>query len=223
MTKPVRVAVFDLDGTLTRSDTYLWFLIGALVRSPSRWIAAPALAWAVGMFAARRRDNAWLKAFFLRRIVGGQPALKVQAWAQAHIERVLRADLMPGAQAEIARLRAAGVRLVLASASPDVYVTALAERLGFDDIICTRAVRGANGAWTGELDGGNCRGDEKRRRVDAHLAALGSGWNEAAFYSDHHSDWPLLEAAAQAYAVNPTRRLVGRARQAGIPVLDWRS
>lgn len=220
MSQPA-VAVFDLDGTVTRCDTFLRFLVGCLLRSPGRWWVAPALAWAVAMHFAGRRDNAWLKAFFLARIVGRRPVDPVERWADRHVDRVLESALRPGAVAEIARLRAEGVRLVLASASPDIYVPALARRLGFDDVICTRARRDADGRWTGVLDGGNCMGDEKLLRVAGRLAAIGLAMPAAVAYSDHHADLPLLRAAGRAFAVNPTRTLAAAAAAHGIVVVDW--
>ena len=39
----------DLDGTITRSDTFLPFLIGSLWRTPTRWHRTPLLAAAVAM------------------------------------------------------------------------------------------------------------------------------------------------------------------------------
>lgn len=217
------VAIFDLDGTITRSDTFLAFLVGSLVRSPGRWHVTPALAWAVAMHLAGRRDNGWLKAFFLRRIVGGRAPAAVDGWVRTFVQRVLAREVLPQARAEIARLKAAGCRLVMASASPDLYAAALAAELGFDDLVCTRVARLPDGRWAGELDGGNCYGLEKRRRIEHHLARLGVEPGSVAFYSDHHSDLPLFEAVGLRYAVNPTPRMADHARRLGIETLVWRA
>lgn len=218
-----RIAIFDLDGTITRSDTFLPFLIGSLWRTPSRWHRAPLLAAAVALFALRRRDNSWLKAFFLRHIVGGRARSKVAANARRHAETTLARHVLGPARAEIERLKRAGAHLVLATASPDIYVEALAHGLGFDDVVCTRVGHDGAGVWTGHLDGANCYGPEKKRRVDAYLAGIGATWDDVAFYSDHHTDLCLLEAAGSAYAVNPTPRLARIAAERGLPVLDWAS
>ena len=215
------VAIFDLDGTITRSDTFLAFLVGCLARSPARWHAGPALAWAVAMHAAGRRDNGWLKAFFLRRIVGGRTPSELDGWVRAFVARVLAREVLPAARAEIARLKAGGAHLVMASASPDLYVEPLARELGFDHLACTRVRRRPDGRWTGDLDGGNCYGAEKRRRIEQHLASIGVPPARAAFYSDHHSDLPLFEAVGRRYAVNPTPKMAELARRLGIDTLHW--
>ena len=216
------IAVFDLDETITRSDTFLWFLIGCLVRSPQRWYVAPLLAWAVLLFAAGRRDNSWLKSYFLKWIVGGRRQCAIGAWVDTYVTRILQREVLPGARAELARLRRSGVRLVLASASPDIYVESLGRRLGFEHVVCTRVARLADGRWSGALEEGNCYGAEKKRRVERYLAARGERLCDVAFYSDHHSDLPLFEAAGQRFAVNPTPTMADLARRMGIPMLHWR-
>lgn len=216
-----RIAIFDLDGTVTRSDTFVRFLVGSLWRSPSRWLRTPLLAAAVALFALRRRDNSWLKAFFLRHIVGGRPRSSVAVHARRHVDATLTRHVLGGARNEIDRLKRAGARLVLATASPDIYVEELARGLGFDDVVCTRVGHDGAGLWTGRLDGPNCYGPEKKRRVDAYLADVGATWDDVAFYSDHHTDLCLLEAARSGFAVNPTPQLARIAAERGLPVLDW--
>lgn len=220
--EPARVAVFDLDGTITRRDTFLRFLIYALLRSPSRWARAPLLAWAVGVFILRRRDNHWLKAFFLRHIVGGQSSARSEQLAAAHVQSILRDEVLHRALEVVARHREAGARLVLASASPDLYTRPLGRALGFDAVMCTEIERDGDGCPTGRLDGGNCYGEEKRRRVEALLREQGVGWDGVTAYSDHHADLPLLRAAGTSFAVNPSPRLMREAAVFGWPVLNWR-
>lgn len=214
-------AVFDLDGTITGRDTFQGFLISALLRSPARWARAPLLVWAVGLFALGRRDNHRLKAFFLRHIVGGQPGVRVARLAASHVRSVLKTEVQPRALAEVERHRAAGARLVLASASPDVYTRPLGAALGFDAVVCTEVERDGEGRPTGRLRGGNCYGEEKRRRVERLLRAEGLDWGDVTAYSDHHADLPLLRVAGIGYAVDPSPRLRREAVAAGWPVLDW--
>ena len=59
-----KISIFDLDGTLTKSDTYLAYLVGFLKRNPKRWFKALILPFAVVMFYLKIRDNQWLKNYF---------------------------------------------------------------------------------------------------------------------------------------------------------------
>jgi phosphatidylglycerophosphatase C len=85
--------------------------------------------------------------------------------------------------------------VLLASASLDAYLVPLGELLGADEVVCTRLERGADGRLTGRLDGANCRGAEKARRVRAVLAERGLEDAELWAYGDSRDDEPLLAAA----------------------------
>ena len=111
-------------------------------------------------------------------------------------------------------------RVMLATASPDIYVLHLAEQLGISEIICTRAERDPQGRLTGRLDGANCHGVEKLKRVKE---AFGSERKDCTIvaYSDHESDFELLEWADVGIAVHPTASLRKQAIAAKIQVVDW--
>ena len=49
--------VFDLDGTLTRHDTFLPFVGGLLLRTPRRWWRTPGLLWLFVQYGMRRLDR----------------------------------------------------------------------------------------------------------------------------------------------------------------------
>src|SRR3546814_9941160 len=101
-------------------------------------------------------------------------------------------DVCSSDLAAIARDRAEGFRLLMATAAPEFYAGAIAEALGFDAIVATRHRRDAAGNWLPALDGGNCYGAEKGRRVSEWLDAhAGGGERHIRAYSDHVSDAPI--------------------------------
>jgi HAD superfamily hydrolase (TIGR01490 family) len=214
------VALFDLDGTLTRRDTYLAYLLGFLVRHPTRLPRALPLPLAVASHLAGWRDNTWLKATFLHAVLGGVPRSSLEAWTQLFVERLLQRGLRPRARDIIARHRAAGDRLVLVTASFDFYAEPLAERLDLDEVVCTRAAWDGSGRLTGHLEGSNCYGEAKLRRVRELLVGW-PGQRMIACYTDHHTDLPLLRYVHRPVAVNPTRQLRIVAVRLGIPIQDW--
>jgi phosphatidylglycerophosphatase C len=166
------VAAFDWDGTLTRRDTlvpYLLELCGApaLVAAATRtapWL----LAAGTGLGS---RDRA--KARLLRPLLAGRPAAAARAVGEAYAARVVRAGLRRRVADRLAWHREQGHEVVLVSASLDVYLEPAARRLGADALLCTRLEVGAGGRLTGELAGGNCRGDAKARRLLGWLGATG--------------------------------------------------
>ncbi len=216
-----RVAIFDLDKTLTRQPTFaLWLLWWAARRAPWR---LPLIAL-FGLLALGHplglASRGWLKVAGHRLMLGRPPRNAVAAEAAGYARWTLRRNRLGPGLAAWERERQADALLVIASASFDLYVEAIAERLGADGVIATRA------AWDGErlaprLDGANCHGEEKARRIGRWLAdsGLAGGSVPLAIYSDSHADLPALQMADEPVAVRPDRRLRAIARARGWRIL----
>jgi HAD superfamily phosphoserine phosphatase-like hydrolase len=214
----MRVAVFDLDGTITRRDTLWPFLRGWARRHPRPgfW---PRVAAALARFPFDR-DRGLLKSRLIRVAMRDAGRADVEAWSSVYVAGLGDAELCPGALAGIQRHRAAGDRLVLLSASVDLYVPCIASRLGFDEAICTEV------AWRGErLDGAlrteNRRAAEKRRCVEA-LRARHPGAHLVA-YGNARSDFEHFAAADEAVLVNAGPFLRREARARGYATREWRN
>ena len=217
---PGALALFDLDGTITRRDTYLAYLLGFLLRHPQRLLRPLPLPLAVLCDLVGQRDNTWLKTTFLRTILGGVPRSLLESWTEVFLDRVLARGLRPGSLKAIERHRTAGHRLVMVTASLDFYAEPLSRRLDFDAVLCTRAAYDAEDRLTAALDGDNCYGECKLRQVERYLAGDGAG-SPVICYSDHHADLPLLRFASEAVAISPSRRLRSVARRQGITIEEW--
>jgi len=213
------VAIFDLDGTITRSDTFVRFLLACLARSPARILPCCWLPLAIVMFYLRMRSNTWLKVTFLRAIAGRSHRTDVDAIARGLVPKLMRRAVRAKAVATIDAHRKRGHRLVLATASLDVYVGHLAGALGFDSVVCTRVAWDDQDRLTGELDGGNCYGEQKRLAV-ARLLGDRSGLRLIS-YSDNGSDMPLLEWSDSAVVVNASSSLQRQARARGFDIRVW--
>jgi len=156
------MALFDLDGTLTWRDTLLPFLWGFLRRRPHRALGLWRLPLALGSYW-QDRDRGALKSRAIRMIMGGERRAVIDAWAEAFVDGLkLKQRFRPLALAVVEAHRAAGDRLILMSASPDLYVPLIGRLLGFERTICTEV------EWRGDrLDGhlktANRRGEEKLR------------------------------------------------------------
>lgn len=193
------VAVWDLDGTLTRTDTLLPFLhkvagTAAVVR---------ALAFAANRLPRRDLRSAG-KALVLQQILGGRALAEVDHVARAYAGRVMDTRLRADSLERWSWHRRNRHRLVIASASPGLYVHHLGRLLNADEVICTEMAL-VNGRLTGQLRGGNCRGPEKARRVLAHLAEQPA--SQVWAYANGAVDQPLLDLADVAIRVTPYRHL----------------
>ncbi|MBM5811776.1 MAG: HAD-IB family phosphatase [Gammaproteobacteria bacterium] len=213
-----RIVVFDLDGTITRRDTLLPYLLGWLRRHPARQWRSWALPGPLLRFLFDR-DRGRLKSALIRIVLGGAARGEVAAWSRDFVATLDARRFCPGALAAIAQHRQAGDRLVLLSASVDLYVPMLAARLGFDEVICTGV------AWNGDrLDGAlttvNRRGTEKLHCVQ-ELRARHPGAVLAAC-ADSRSDLVHLAAVEEPLLVNAGWRTRRRAGRLGIRAMDWR-
>ena len=156
------LALFDLDGTLTWRDTLLPFLLGFLGRRPHRALGLWRLPFALASYW-QDRDRGALKSRVIRMIMGGERRAVIDAWAEAFVDDLKpKRRFRPLALAVVEAHRAAGDRLVLMSASPDLYVPLIGRLLGFERTVCTEV------EWRGDrLDGhlktANRRGEEKLR------------------------------------------------------------
>jgi HAD superfamily hydrolase (TIGR01490 family) len=221
----IELAIYDMDRTITRTGTYTPFLIHAALRiAPWRLLFAPLVLLAMLAYAAKLISRAKLKEINQSLLLGRHihPA-ELAPVTRSFAERIMQLNVHPGALDAIAADRAAGRRLVLATASYRLYVEAIAARLGFDDVIATNSLRGLDDRIIARIDGENCYGPAKLRMIETWLAAAGLAREDVRvrFYSDHASDAPVLDWADEPFAVNAHARLQRLAKARGWPMLDW--
>jgi len=210
--------VFDLDGTITWSDTLLPYLVHALRVHPRRVPRLWPLPAIVGGFLLDR-DRGRIKSRLIRAVLGGLERDEVASLTRAFLDERLARLTRPAALAAIERHRAQGDWLVLLSASTDFYVREIGARLGFDEVICTEVVwQGA--ALDGALATPNRRGAEKTHCLEA-LRARHPGARLIA-YGNSGSDLAHLARADAPLLVNASAATRWRARELGIATDDWR-
>jgi phosphatidylglycerophosphatase C len=195
------VAAFDVDGTLTVRDCVVPFMRQV---TGARWIVprllgrpdhlAPVLA---------RRDRDGLKALASKAAFRGRRHDDLVAagadFAQGVRQRWMRVDTLKMLDAHLA----AGDRVVLVSASFEVYLLPLAELLGVHHVLATR-LEVRDGVVTGALDGPNCRGPEKVQRLHRWLRSECGGRENVRVvaYGDSAGDREMLADADEAHWVN---------------------
>ncbi|WP_051062671.1 HAD family hydrolase [Ilumatobacter nonamiensis] len=207
------VAAFDVDGTITDRDCVVPFMrrvtgtrriAGRLVARPDRMV--PVLA---------RRDRDQLKALAAAAAFRGRRIDDLSAIGVTFARFVHEHWLRPDTVALLDQHREAGDRVVLVSASFEIYLRPLGELLGVDDVLATRLMS-RDGVATGALDGPNCRGPEKVRRLhrwldgtfargDTSTSAgtsddgIGRAYARVVAYGDSAGDRELLGDADEAH------------------------
>jgi HAD superfamily hydrolase (TIGR01490 family) len=214
-------AIFDLDRTMTRKDTFIPFLLIALRGRPFRIFHTLFLPFAFLVFKLGWRDNGWLKQVFLRAIAGGATQLQIRTWSDRLLGNLMNMGINTQALEQLDHHRRSGHLTILVSASYDFYVHQLADSMGFDAVICTEAAWTSDSRLSGTNPSGNCYGPVKLQRVRERFPVDRKLWRVVA-YSDHCSDLPLLEWADEAVVVNPGRKARQMARSRNFEVRLWR-
>jgi phosphatidylglycerophosphatase C len=128
----------------------------------------------------------------IRILLGRISRIELQAQARAFATATADRLLRPDARATWARHRAEGLRLAIVTASPEDIVAPFARGLGADVLIATRLKVDSEGRLTGALDGRNCRGPEKVRRL---YQVFGPDMNLVEAYGDTRGDREMLSVA----------------------------
>ena len=217
------LAIYDMDRTVTRRATYTPFLLHCAVRrAPWRLLLLPFVVLSMLAYVVKLIDRGRLKEINHRLLLGHErhPA-ELKPLVDSFAAAVLANNVRPGARSAIARDKAEGRRLVMATASYRFYAREIAERLGFDDCIGTNSILGLDERVHAKIDGENCYGPAKLKMIEDWLEKSGLTRAHVRFYSDHASDAPVFEWADEPVAVNPHDRLAKLAAARGWRVEDW--
>ena len=210
-------AFFDLDKTVIARASMIAF--GRPFRRAgllSRWVLVRAL-WGQLVYLwigadekklTKTRDAAL-------KLTRGWDQQKVRAIVRDTIDEVIEPIVFEEALELIRSHRAEGRVVAIVSAAPEEVVQPLAEHLGADLAIGTRAKVDADGRYSGELER-YAYGPQKAEAVRDLAREMDIDLASSYAYSDSVTDLPMLEAVGHPVAVNPDRPLLRVARER-----DW--
>jgi HAD superfamily hydrolase (TIGR01490 family) len=207
-------AFFDLDKTVIARASMIAF--GRPFRRAgllSRWVLVRAL-WGQLVYLwigadekklTKTRDAAL-------KLTRGWEQQKVRSIVRDTIDEVIEPIVFEEALELIRSHRADGRIVAIVSAAPEEVVQPLAEHLGADLAIGTRAKVDANGRYSGELER-YAYGPQKAEAVRDLAREMDIDLASSYAYSDSITDLPMLEAVGHPVAVNPDRPLLRVARE----------
>lgn len=216
------LAVYDMDRTITRSGTFTpWLIFWATRRAPWRLLLLPGAALAGLAYALKLIPRKRVKEINQALLMGRRVArASLDPVAADFARRVVRGGCYADAKARIAADTAEGRRVVLATASNRYYVAHIARELGIADVVATESVWQGD-TLTNRIDGENCYAAAKLDHIRSWLARETVAPGHVRFYSDHVSDLPVFDWAAERVATNPSPKLRTLARDRGWPIEDW--
>jgi HAD superfamily hydrolase (TIGR01490 family) len=188
------LAVFDFDGTITTKGTYPGFLSFA-VRPRRKVVGSLLLLPLIVGYRCRLVSDRSIRKALSRVGFWGEEPERVRRLGERYAANVLPHVLRPVALDRIAWHKARGDRVVVVSASLDVYLEPWCRAVEVD-VICTQ-LETKNGRLTGRYLGGDCCGDEKVRRLRERYAI--AEYETLHAYGDTEEDRELLEMADRKY------------------------
>lgn len=197
-----RLAIFDVDFTLTRKETLLQLFRFLIKEDKKNLRFIPRVGFAGLMYGLKIYDEKKVKQSFLKFIDGiDEKDLKILV--KKYYDEVLSKILYEDAIDMIRKLKAEGCKVFLISASPEFYVNELYNIKEVDFIIGTRFSVN-QGKFERKMLGENCKGEEKVRRLKEYLKEQNiiADYKNSYMFSDSLADKPLLDLVGNAYLIN---------------------
>jgi HAD superfamily hydrolase (TIGR01490 family) len=186
------LVVFDFDGTITRKDTMLslarfrygtiGYLAGMLVLLP--WL----LGHLLGIYPNHRAKEKFLTLFF-----GGMEAKDFDHLCEKFAEEELNSLIRQEALTCLLKHKERGDRVLVVTASAANWVSPWCKKYEVECLASTLEI--SNGKITGKLEGNNCYGEEKVRRLFAVVCP--DAYDALLVYGDSRGDEALGKRATQ--------------------------
>lgn len=182
-----RIAFFDFDGTITTKDTLLEiikyqkgslrFYLGFLLNAPFL------IAYKLKIISNQRAKERMLTHFF-----GGMPVDDFQKKCDAFATEILPSLIRKKALPEIEKLKTSGAEVVIVSASAENWIQHWCREHQLQLIGTQLQINQLK--ITGSINGLNCYGHEKVRRIQQQFSL--AGYHEIFCYGDTSGDKPML-------------------------------
>jgi HAD superfamily hydrolase (TIGR01490 family) len=204
-----RYALFDLDQTLVPYDTQLLMCNRVLRTEGWRRLYLVLFVPVAVLGVFKLVSVTTMKRVFLSYWWGMRRERMMEMVAD-FVERDVMPSVYPAVKAEIGRHREEGRLTVLNTASPEIYATLIAEKLGFKYCFGTRVVLPERMPLVPEIPGLNNKHEVKlvsMREILPEGFEEGDVLEDSYAYSDSSADLPMMRAVDHPVMVDPSERL----------------
>lgn len=213
---PTTVVLFDLDNTLLPIDSdYAWgqYLVALGVVSQKEY------AQANDRFYSAYKDGTLDIHEFLQfalKPLSEHPRATLDAWRADFIRLSIVPQIHPKAISLVQHHQSQGHVCAMVTATNSFVTQPIAQLFGIQHLLATEPEVGADGTFTGKVQGIPNFQAGKVWHVNAWLTTLGLSWDhlaESIFYSDSINDLPLLEHVTTPVVANPDPTLALLAKE----------
>jgi HAD superfamily hydrolase (TIGR01490 family) len=211
-----RLAIFDVDYTLTKKETQIEFYKFMLNKEKKHILHLPKVILSGLLFALKLVPLKSTKEYFIS-FIEGMKEEEMKQYVKDFYEQRLSKLLYKDAIDTIRKLKAEGYKIYLISASPEFYLNELYNIKEVDKIIGTRYIC-ENGIHKRTMEGENCKGEEKVKRLKEELKKenIEIDFKNSYMFSDSLSDSPLFDLVGKPFLINYKK---GHDR---IEILNWK-
>jgi HAD superfamily hydrolase (TIGR01490 family) len=214
--KMERLAIFDVDYTITKRETLFEFFMFLISKKPKLILHIPKSFGASLLYAAKLMSAGDAKRYFMsfiRNIHEDELKELVKEFYSKRLSNIFYVDAIN----TMKKLKSEGYKIYLISASAEFYLEELYNIKEVDKVIGTR-FKFTNGYYSEEIVGENNKGEEKVRRLMEFLEKekIEVDFKNSYMYSDSLSDLPLLKLVGHPYLINSKKK------RHNIEVLKWK-
>lgn len=215
-----KLAIFDVDFTITKKETMLQFYKFMIRKNPLTILYMPWFGLSFLLYFLKIYDLKKVKENFLI-LIDGIDEYKMKKLVKEFYDKKLSKIFYNDAMETIKRLKREGCKIYLISASPEFYLNELYNIKEIDMIIGTR-ISYAKGIYSRRFQGENNKGEEKVKRLMQVLKDKGieADFESSYMFSDSLSDLPLFKLVGNPYLIN--YRGHGHEKYKKIKILKWK-
>ena len=197
-----KLAIFDIDFTLTKRETLVEFYFYMLKKNPKFIKYLPKSIFSTILYILKIKDASDAKITFIRFIDGIEES-EMRKIVKEFYEKRLSKILYKDAIDTVRKMKSEGYKIYLISASAEFYLNEFYNIKEVDKVIGTRFIK-KDGLHRNEILGENCKGDEKVRRLKEVLKKekIEVDFENSYMYSDSLSDLPLFNLVGHPYLIN---------------------
>ncbi len=190
----IKIALYDIDYTIISCNSLKLFTFYLIKKKPIRIFLLIFLSFLIVLWFLRFISTKTIKTIYLH-LLKGYNTEEISNLSKEFVNNILLKYIKPQAVESINNYKKKGYKIIFATASFEIYMKYLAEYFNADYIFGTK-IAFNNTKMTLEIEGKNCRDNEKIERILSIIPENQIDKSNSVSFSDNLSDLPFLKLTA---------------------------